>query len=183
MAATDNIILGSGNLYGMAYTHGAAFTLADVAVEANILGYIQGGATLSYKPTVYEVKDDMLKVYKRFITAEEATLKSGILTWNLEALNKLIGNKTYSATAALRTLKLGGLGAREMDEFAIVFEHIGTGDRAGQNIRVGLVGTNDAGLTLAFAADKETVVDAEFHALGHDALGTLVIIEEDIPEA
>ncbi|MEG2858065.1 MAG: hypothetical protein RR994_05550, partial [Clostridia bacterium] len=116
-------------------------------------------------------------------TAEEATLKSGVLTWNLEALNKLIGNKTYSATSTLRTLKLGGLGAREMDEFAIVFEHIGTGDRARQNIRVGLVGTNDAGLTLAFAADKETIVDAEFHALGHDTLGTLVIIEEDIPAA
>ena len=43
-----------------------------------------------------------------------------------------------------------------------------------------MVGTNDAGLTLEFASDKETVVDAEIKAMGHDDSGTLVVIEEDL---
>jgi hypothetical protein len=36
---------------------------------------------------------------------------------------------------------------------------------------------------LAFAKDKETVVDAEFTAAPNDADGTLVIYKEDIPAA
>ena len=181
--ATKPITLGSGRLYIKAYNAGDTISLKDICVEDNRLGHIQGGATLEYKPTTYEVKDDMNEVYRRFITAEEAKLKSGVLTWDVEALNKIVSNGRYTSTETMRMLKLGGLGARQMDMYVVVFEHVGTGDRAGKNLRVGLVGTNDSGLTMAFATDKETVVDAEFHAIGHDDAGTLVIIEEDIPAA
>ncbi len=180
MATNNNIILGSGKLYIAKFTAGTDFDLATVAVEANQVGLIQGGATLEYKPSTYEVKDDLCVVYKRFITSEEATLKSGILTWDLAALDKIVGNKNYTTTAAKRTLKLGGNGAREMEQFAVVFVHTKTDGCA---IRVGVIGTNEAGLSLSFAADKETVVDAEFRAIGSDENGTLVIIEEDLPNA
>lgn len=178
--STKPITLGSGRLYIKAYNSGDTFTLKDICVDENRLGNIQGGATLEYTPTTYEVKDDMNEILRRFITAEEATLKSGILTWDVEMLGKIVSNCTYTSDTNTRTLKLGGLGARQMDMFVVVFEHVGTGERAGSNIRVGMVGTNDSGLSLAFATDKETVVDAEFHAISHDDAGTLVIIEEDI---
>ena len=176
---TKDIVLGSGKLY-IAKLTDETFDLSTIAVEGNQVGLIQGGASLEYKPSTYEVKDDLCQVYKRFITSEEATLKSGILTWNLEALNKIIGNKNYTTTTAKNTLKLGGNGAREMEQFAVVFVHTKTD---GKDIRVGIVGTNEAGLSLAFTADKETVVDAEFKAIGHDDNGTLVIIEEDLQTA
>lgn len=177
---TNEIVLGSGKLYITTYNSATGLNMATITGNnANQVGWIQGGASLEYKPTTYEVKDDLAAVYKRFITAEEATLKSGILTWNLETLSKVVGNIDYEATAAKRTVKLGGTGAREMDEFAVVFEH---DKSSGGAIRVGLVGTSDAGLSLTFAADKEAVVDAEFRAIGHDEGGTLVIIEEDIPD-
>lgn len=179
MAMTKDIVLGSGKLYIAKYT-GDSFDMSAVAVEGNQVGLIQGGASLEYKPTTYEVKDDLCQVYKRFITAEEATLKSGILTWNLEALNKIIGNKSYTADTSKRTLKLGGNGAREMEQFAVVFVHTKSD---GKTVSVGIVGTNEAGLSLSFAADKETVVDAEFKAIGHDDNGTLVIIEEEVASA
>lgn len=177
---TQNITLGSGKLYIAKFTAGSEFNLSTVAVASNQVGLIQGGASLEYKPTTYEVKDDMSVIYKRFITSEEATLKSGILTWDLAALDKIVGNKEYEATNSMRTLKLGGNGAREMEQFAVVFVHEKTD---GEEIRIGIVGTNEAGLNLSFAADKETVVDAEFKAVGSDANGTLVIIEEDITSA
>ena len=178
MAVNKDIILGSGKLYIAKFTAGSTFDLSTVAVEANQVGLIQGGASLEYKPSTYEVRDDLCVVYKRFITAEEATLKSGILTWNLAALDKIVGNKTYTADTSKRTLKLGGNGARDMEQFAVVFVHKKSD---GEDIRVGIVGTNEAGLSLTFAADKETVVDAEFKAIGSDDNGTLVIIEEDLP--
>lgn len=175
---TNNIILGSGKLY-VAQVPEGEFTLSSIAVTANEIGYIQGGASLEYKPTTYEIKDDLCRVYKRFITSEEATLKSGILTWNVEALNKIISNGTYTTTTTINTLKLGGNGAREMTKYAVVFVHTKSDGKA---IRIGMIATNDAGLSLSFAADKETVVDAEFKATGCDDNGTLVIIEEDLKE-
>ena len=43
-----------------------------------------------------------------------------------------------------------------------------------------IVGQNQAGFSLAFAKDKETVIDAEFKALAQDDEGTLIkYIEED----
>ncbi|MCC8068992.1 MAG: hypothetical protein LIO71_04495 [Ruminococcus sp.] len=86
------ITLGSGYLhYIMATTDyddevalkNALFT------DDNILGYIQGGATLEYKPTFYDAKDDLGILIKSAITDETATLKSGVCSWNGETLNVL----------------------------------------------------------------------------------------------
>ena len=86
--APEKIVLGSGKLYIDEFNT----TLpedAAIEVEAKLLGYIQGGASLSYKPSFYEAKDDLGVVSKKIITDEEATLKSGIMTWNGETLKKL----------------------------------------------------------------------------------------------
>ena len=50
------------------------------------------------------------------------------------------------------------------------------------DIRITIVGNNQSGFTLAFAKDKETIVEVEFKALPHDTDGTKVIYEEEIPE-
>lgn len=173
---TKEIVLGSGALYLAKYKRGDEVVLANFCNTQNRIGLIQGGCTLEYKPTTYEVKDDMNVIYKRFITSEEATIKSGILTWDVKALHSILSNHSYNDTNQIYTIKLGGLGAREMDEMVVVFEHK---KKDGTVIRVGMVATNDAGITLAFQPDKETVVDAEFHSIGCDDQGTLVIIEED----
>ena len=176
MAVNKEIVLGSGKLYVKKLSASDVFDMATVAVDDNRIGLISGGASLEYKPEAYEVKDDLCVVYKRFITSEEATFKSGVLTWDVAALDKMVSNGTLTTTADKNTLKLGGNGAREMDRFAVVFEHTKTNGKA---IRVGLVGTNEAGLTLEFAADKETVIDMEVKAIGSDDNGTLVVIEEE----
>lgn len=176
--ATNEIVLGSGKLYVSAYTAGTAISgLATYCTTQNQIGYIQGGAVIEYKPTTYEVKDDLCVVSKRFITSEEATLKSGILTWNTETLSKFIGNGTFSTATGtnVKTFKLGGNGAREMDEYLVIFEHT---KKDGTIIRLGMVATNEAGLSVSFQPDKETVVDAEFKALSNDNSGCLLIIEE-----
>jgi hypothetical protein len=178
MAYTKEIVLGSGKLYAVPYVPGTVIgSLADYCEESNRLGLIQGGAEIAYTPTVYEVKDDLNVIYKRFITAEEATLKSGILTWDLDALNNFIGNKTITVNAdGNKVMKLGGNGAREMDEYLVVFCHE---FRNHDKIYVGMAGTNDAGLTLAFQPDKETVVDAEFRAISNGEDGCILILEEE----
>ena len=48
----------------------------------------------------------------------------------------------------------------------------------GSVIRITIIGSNESGLEIAFANDSETVINAEFKAVPHDANGTLVIYSE-----
>ena len=43
------------------------------------------------------------------------------------------------------------------------------------------MGRNEAGFTLTFAKDKETIIDAEFKAMAKiDSEGTLIVYKEEI---
>lgn len=174
--ANEQVILGSGDLYIVAF---AGSLPADniIEVEDNKVGHIQGGASLEYKPEEYEVLSDMGGVLKRFTTNEEITFKSGILTWNLETLSKVIANCDFSDDdAGLRTVKIGGKGARQMKEYVVHFVHT---EPDGNKFKATLVGTASNGFSLAFAPDKETIIDAEFKAKAHDTNGTQLILTEE----
>ena len=175
---TEQIILGSGDLYMTAYYGTDLPEDSTLEVESNRVGAIQGGATLEYKPTEYEPKDDTGKVYERFVTSEETTLKSGVMTWNAETLKGLTARSTYTddPTKKVRTLKIGGIGARPMAKNVVRFVHT---KADGHKFRITIVGTASNGFSLAFAPDKETVIDAEFKALAHGADNTQVIISEE----
>lgn len=172
------ITLGSGNLYIKLF-EGTVPELDTITTTENMLGYISGGATLEYKPEFYEAKDDLGRVSKTIITSEEATLKSGIMTFNGNVLNKLCDTARVSEDTEKHTRKvlIGGINNAKQERYVIVFEHI---DKIDGNIWVVIVGQNQSGFSLAFAKDKETVIDAEFKALPQDDDGTLIqYIEAD----
>jgi len=170
----ENIVLGSGNLYITDFVDTIPEN-TEIEVEENLIGRIKGGANLEYKPSEYSVNDDSNVVSKRFVISEEVTFKSGVLTWNVATLGKLIATGSFAdnTTTKIRTLKLGGKGAREMKQYLVHFVH------ASGKVRVTMVATASNGFSLAFAPDKETVVDAEFKAVAHDADGTQLIVTED----
>lgn len=178
MSKKERIILGSGQVYLIEFTD----TFPDVdtiCVADNRLGYISGGATLEYKPSFYQAKDDLGYVMKEIITDEEVTLKAGILTFTGNTLAKLSTTSRVSEDAEkkTRTTLIGGVGNRDGKSYAIVFHHE---DKVDGDIYVCIVGTNQAGFSLSFAKDKETVVDAEFKAKPMDSDGTLIkYIEKD----
>ena len=58
----------------------------------------------------------------------------------------------------------------------------GREDAADGDLRVTIVGKNQAGFELAFAKDAETVIDAEFTAFANDNEGTLIQIDETLPQ-
>lgn len=177
MATPRDIILGSGILYLKKFTDGSEFNMADVIQDENILGYIKNGCKFSYTKNTSSYYDDMKFVRKSFITDEEVKLTSGLITWNLETLNHILTNQTYSEDDGKRTFVLGG-STRELDTIAAVFVHE-RGD--GKQIRVGMVATNDGSLELNFLPDEPTVVDAVLTAVPLPGTsGNLVIIEEDI---
>ncbi|MGL5637568.1 MAG: hypothetical protein ACRDD0_11850 [Bacteroidales bacterium] len=172
----SKIVLGSGKLYITTFAGGAIPEAATIETPSNLLGHIQGGASLSYKPTFYEAKDDLGLVSKKIITDEEAILKSGIMTFEADTLKKLVGTGRVTSASGKKTLKIGGVANYDGAKYLIRFVH---SDPVDGDIRVTVVGSNEAGLDMVFAKDKETVVNAQFKAQALDAEGTLIVYEEE----
>lgn len=179
--ATDSekIVLGSGKLYYTEFT-GTLPTNAVIEVEDNLLGYISGGCSLEYKPSYYEAKDDLGMVVKTVITDEVVTLKSGICTFCGNTLKKLCNTARVTEANGIRTVKIGGVANNDGKKYVIHFLYE---DALDGDIRVTIVGQNQAGFSLAFAKNKETVINAEFKAQPQDSEGTLVLYTEEIPVA
>ena len=184
MAKRDKevITLGSGKLYILEFAKGDTLPTDEVLeVEENRVGEIKGGASLEYTAETYTAKDDLGNVEKTIVTNEEVLLKSGIMTWNGQTLAQLSATARVTEAAGKRTLKIGGLKNQSGKMYLVRFLHE---DPIDGDVRISIVGQNQAGFTLAFAKDAETVVDAEFKANpAVDNEGTLVIIEEEIPVA
>lgn len=174
----DTIILGSGHVYMGDYDKAAAIpTDAELETDANTLGWIKGGAELSYTPTEYEVTNDFGHTIMRFITKEEVGFKSGILTWALENLARLCPGVLSSITNTKeKVLKIGGASAIKSSWLRFVHTKAD-----GKKLRITLVATPASGFTLTFNPETETTVDAQFKALSQTD-GTLVEIREEMPE-
>jgi hypothetical protein len=176
----ENITLGSGVPYIMEYT-GTMPEVDAICVDENRLGYVKGGAELSYTEETYEEKDDLGYVSKIITTSEEALLKLGLLTWNGETLKYLTDRCTVTEASGKRTIHIGGAGNAQGKEWVICFKHE---DKKDGNLWVLIRGKNTAGFTLTFAADSGTVVEPEFKALPQpDGKGTLITLIEEIPAA
>lgn len=176
----DKIVLGSGKLYTTEFTDGTIPEDASIETDENLLGLIQKGATVVYKPKFYEATDDLGLKSKTILTDEDVTLKSGVMTWCGKTLKKLCATARVTEANGKRTVKIGGLGKQDGKKYIIRFLHE---DPVDGDIRVTIVGNNQAGFSLAFVKDKETVIDAEFTASPMDNEGTKIIYEEDIPAA
>lgn len=181
----EKVTLGSGKLYMAEYTGELPKEFADILkqimTDENHAGWIKGGASVEYKPTMTQEKDDLGHIVKEILTDEEATFKSGLFTWNGETLAK------FTATAELTTetkgdityrrLKIGGTGNDDGKQYVILFVHE---DPVEGNCYLLVVGRNSAGFTITFAADSATVIDAEFSCKPHDERGTLIEFVEEI---
>lgn len=182
MSLSERIVLGSGKLYCVEGTKtGGEYVIptdAELETEQNLLGYIQGGATIEYAPTFYTAEDDLGIVQKKFITEEEVTLKSGVMTWNASVLKKLVATGRITTEEGKEILKVGGAENFDGKYYVLRFVHL---DKIDGNIRITIVGSNEAGFEMQFQKDKETVIDAEFKAAPQDKDGTLLIVEFEDP--
>lgn len=172
----DKITLGSGKAYIMEYS-GTMPEVSAICTDDNLLGKIQGGAELTYTTEVHEERDDLGTVAKVVITAEEAVLKLGLITFNGATIAKLADRCKVTEAAGKRTLHIGGAGNAQGKEWVVCFAHE---DKVDGNVWVMVRGANQAGLTLTYAVDAGTKVEPEFKALPQDDEGTLITYIEEI---
>lgn len=172
---TNTVVLGSGDLYILDFENQIP---QDTEIEKaeNKIGSIKGGAELEYSPESYTVKGDNGMTYKAFITKEEVTFKSGILTWNLDVLDKLTMGGELTTDESKKVFKIGKNSSGAIKQVLIRFVHKIDSEN---QIRMTMIGSPTAGFTLSFNPEEETVIDAEFSALSQED-GTLVKFEMPI---
>lgn len=169
---TSTVTLGSGDLYIMDF-EGTIPEDTQIEVLTNKIGSIKGGAELEYAPESYTVTGDNGMTYKAFITKEEVTFKSGILTWNLDVLSKLTMGGELKTEDSKKVLRIGKNGSSAIKQVLIRFVH---SIDSTNKVRMTMVGSPTSGFTLSFNPEEETVIDAEFSALSQED-GTLVKFE------
>lgn len=183
-ANKKRIALGSGKLYFKPYNEepitDVSALITELQVEENLLGLIQGGASVEYTPTFYNAKDDLGLAQKTIITEEDATLKSGIMVFNGNTLSVLTATSKVEETEKMRIVKIGGIGKNDGQKYILLFHHE---DKTDGDIWLLIVGNNQSGITLSFAKDKETVINAEFKAHPSDSEGTLIYYVEELKGA
>lgn len=172
------ITLGSGDLMIKEYTDTMP-SYTEFKAETDLLGRIKGGATLEYSGEWYTAKDDTGKAVKTIITEEEATLKSGIITWNGKTLEKLCSTARVTEEGGIRTVKIGGTANNNGKSYALCFHHT---DKIDGDVWLVVRAVNQGGFSLAFVKDEETVIDAEFTCLPQDNEGTLIQYVEEMTQ-
>lgn len=173
----NTITLGSGKIYATAFS-ATMPTVDTLCVDANLLGYIKGGAALEYTEETYEERDDLGIVSKIITTSEQALLKCGLITWNGDTLKKLVDRCQVTEASGKRTTKIGGAGNAQGGYYAVCFKHE---DPTDGNIWVLIKGRNTAGFTLTFGTEAGTLIEPEFKAMPHDDKGTLIEFIEETP--
>lgn len=156
----NEILVGAGDVYMLEFTGSEIPEHSVIETEENNVGHTSGGASIEYKPTKYDVENSYGRIVKSFITKEECTFKTGLLTWNLFNLALLTTAKIATdVSTKKRTLTFGSGGA--LKNVLVRFVHV---KENGKKLRFTMIGNAGNGFTMDFSG-KEVSVDAELAAI------------------
>lgn len=173
------IYLGSGTPYIMEYS-GKMPTREEICKPENLLGKTRSGAAVNYTTSTQVESDDLGTEKKIIITAEDATLKLGIIAFNGKTLANLVDRCKVEEKDGIRTVYIGGAGNAQGKEWVVCFHHP---DKKDGDCWVMVRGNNTAGLALNYAVDSGAKLEPEFAAVPQDINGTLITYIEEIDAA
>lgn len=160
MSDINEIVLGAGEVFMYEFTGEAVPDDSEIEKAKHNVGHCSGGFSIDYKPEKYDVKNQYGKTVKSFITKEEITAKTGILTWSLEKISLLSTAKFVAKKSEkVRTLTFGGGGALK----TVLLRFVHTKEN-GKKIRFTMIGQGGNGFAIEFG-EKELTVDAEITAI------------------
>lgn len=173
----DEIILGAGEVFVYEFTGSEIPEDSVVETTEHNVGHCSGGFTIDYKPTSYEVLNQYEKIIKKFITKEEISAKTGVISWALEKLS-LLSTAEYTVDKAQKKRKLLFTGkGKSIKTVLLRFVHT---KENGKKIRFTMIGQGGSGFALEFST-KELVVDTEITAI-NKIDGFLASFEEELTE-
>lgn len=173
----DEIILGAGEVFIYEFNDTQIPENDVIETDEHNVGHCSGGFTIDYKPTSYEVLNQYEKIVKKFITKEEISAKTGIISWALDKLS-LLSTAEYTVNKEKKTRKLLFTGkGKSIKTVLLRFVHT---KENGKKIRFTMIGQGGSGFALEFST-KELVVDTEITAI-NKIDGFLASFEEELTD-
>lgn len=165
-ARKEEIILGACDVFMYEFNGTAIPSDAEIETDAHCVGHTSGGASVEYKPTKYDVTNSYGKTVRSFITKEEITVKTGLLSWRLENVALLSSAKITQPEAndeaPIKKLTFGGGDDSKLNTVLVRFRHLKKD--TGKYLRFTCVAQGGNGFTMAFS-DTEMSIDAELGAI------------------
>ena len=175
LVAAEHIALGSGELYIGVVANPETATESEIVAALVNVGAIEGGAEITYKPSVKDIKSSNRGKLLSYVTEEEISLKTGILTWNLENMAKLIPSSiTTEAGTGKKTFKLKS--SSELPINYLRFIHTKRNNTGTITLNI-YKAQATSGFKFEFDREKPVSVDYEFSALADDNGNYLEIVE------
>lgn len=168
----NEILLGAGEVYLYAYNGTELPANGTIETDAHNVGHCAGGFSIAYKPTKYEVKNQYGRTVKSFVTKENITVKTGILSWDLERL-ALLSTAKLRESDGMRTLTFGE--GTALSTVLVRFVHQKSD---GKKIRFTMIGQGGSGFSFTFG-EKAVTVDAELDAV-EQIPGFLARFDEEV---
>lgn len=167
----DSIVLGDGELYLAFCKDTDGKTETDIVTALKMVGSIEGGATVQYKPKVQEIKS-MNRPKFSYKTDEDCSFKSGTLNFIAENIGFVAPVVTTTdATTQIKKVVVGG----KQNTPCVYLRYIHT-EPDGSKIQVDMTKCQcQNGTNFAFN-DKPIVLDMEFASLtGMTDVGCMTI--------
>lgn len=162
----NEIVLGGGAVYIMpvdgltSLPSNEEIEGADGNSKYNV-GWCESGFKINYKPKTTEVYNQYDQLVKTFITREELTIKTGILSWNLDNIALLSNAQVIPATSSNMTNTVVFTGSGELKSVLVRFVYT---KGNGKKIRFTMIGQGGTGFGMDFG-DKATSVNAEIKGI------------------
>ena len=121
---TEDIAIGSGYMYIKEYEKGSAIPkISEIAVEDNRKGYLSGGASIYYTPTIDTYKDDMEEITRKILSGEDIGIKGSIGTFMPDTFGIMAPNSEIStdSTDSSSNIYIGGIKNFKDKYYAVVF--------------------------------------------------------------
>ena len=154
----SEILMGAGEVYMYEYAGSVIPEDSVIETEDHNVGHCSGGFTISYRPTRYEVRNQYGSTVKIFITRENVSVKTGILSWDLSRL-ALLSTAKLTGDGALRRLTFGAGGG-----LATVLVRFVHRKPDGKKVRFTMIGQGGSGFSFEFG-EHEVSVDSQLTAI------------------
>ena len=157
----EEIIFGAGEVYMYEFTGDTVPEDSVIETDANNVGHCSGGFSVDYKPEKYDVVNQYGKTVRSYITKEDITAKTGLLSWDLKKL-ALLSTATYTEDKETkkRTLVFGGSNP-SLKTIMLRFVHEKENKK---KLRFTMIGQGGNGFAIEFTT-QELTVDAQITAI------------------
>lgn len=175
--SAKDILVGAADVFMCEFTGTELPEDSDIETADNSVGHCSSGFTVNYKPTKYDIKNHHGSTVKSYVTEEEISAKTGIMSWDLEKVS-MLSTAEHSVDKENKVKKLLFTGnAKALKTVLMRAVHV---KENGKKLRFTMIGQGGSGFALAFE-NKEVTVDAELTAIKKIS-GFLASFEEELTD-